>query len=121
MSMLWRLRVENQRWRLYPRMLVGENRWRAQRHGIDEGLVDFGKGRIVPMPDLIEEMIDLLREDADFFGCSAELTHARQILARGTSAHRQLAVYNAAIAAGLAPRQALERVVDRLIEETTTF
>jgi len=35
LSMLWRLRVENQRWRLYPRMLVGENRWRAQRHGID--------------------------------------------------------------------------------------
>ncbi len=30
-------------------MLVNENRWRAQRYGIDEGLVDFGKGQIVPM------------------------------------------------------------------------
>lgn len=121
LRMLYRLRRGNQRWRRYAAMLINENRWRAQRYGIDEGLVDFGKGRIVPMPDLIEEMIDLLREDADFFGCGAELAHAREILARGTSAHRQLAVYNAAITAGLTPRQALERVVDRLIEETTTF
>lgn len=121
LRMLYRLRRGNQRWRRYAAMLVNENRWRAQRYGIDEGLVDFGKGRIVPMCDLIEEMIDLLQEDAEFFGCTAELAHTRVILARGTSAHRQLAVYNEAIAAGLDPRRALERVVDRLIDETTTF
>ena len=46
--MLWRLRRENQRWRVYPHMLVNENRWRAQRYGFDEGLVDFGKGEVVP-------------------------------------------------------------------------
>lgn len=121
LRMLYRLRRGNQRWRRYAAMLVNENRWRAQRYGIDEGLVDFGKGRIVPMRDLIDEMIDLLQEDAHFFGCTAELAHTREILRRGTSAHRQLAVYNAAIAAGLPARTALERVVDRLIEETTTF
>jgi len=121
LRMLYRLRRGNQRWRRYSAMLINENRWRAQRYGLDEGLVDFGKSRIVPMRDLIEELIDLLAEDADFFGCSAELAHTRTILARGTSAHRQLAVYNAAITDGLEPRTALQRVVDRLIEETTTF
>lgn len=121
LRMLYRLRRGNQRWRRYNAMLINENRWRAQRYGLDEGLVDFGKGSIVPMRDLIEELIDLLAEDADFFGCSAELAHTRVILERGTSAHRQLAVYNAAIKAGLEPRAALQRVVDRLIEETTTF
>jgi carboxylate-amine ligase len=121
LRMLYRLRRGNQRWRRYNAMLINENRWRAQRYGLDEGLVDFGKGRIVPMRDLIEELIDLLAEDADFFGCSAELAHTRVILERGTSAHRQLAVYNDAIKAGLEPRAALQRVVDRLIEETTTF
>ncbi|MDY0871046.1 carboxylate-amine ligase [Dongia rigui] len=121
LRMLYRLRRSNQRWRRYNAMLINENRWRAQRYGLDEGLVDFGKGRIVPMHDLIEELIDLLSEDAAFFGCSAELAHARVILQRGTSAHRQLAVYTAAIKAGLEPRAALQRVVDRLIEETTTF
>ncbi len=121
LRMLYRLRRGNQRWRRYAAMLINENRWRAQRYGLDEGLVDFGKGKIVPMRDLVEELIDLLAEDAAFFGCTAELQHARTILDRGTSAHRQLAVYNEAIAAGLEPRAALVRVVDRLIEETTRF
>jgi carboxylate-amine ligase len=121
LRMLYRLRRGNQRWRRYNAMLINENRWRAQRYGLDEGLVDFGKGRIVPMRDLIEELIDLLAEDADFFGCTAELAHTRVILQRGTSAHRQLAVYNDAIKEGLEPRAALQRVVDRLIDETTTF
>ncbi|WP_374307344.1 carboxylate-amine ligase [Dongia sp.] len=121
LRMLYRLRRGNQRWRRYAAMLINENRWRAQRYGIDEGLVDFGKGRIVPMRDLIEELVDLLAEDAAFFGCSMELEHARTILDRGTSAHRQLAIYNAAIQSGLEPRAALQRVVDRLIDETTTF
>ncbi len=121
LRMLYRLRRANQRWRRYNAMLINENRWRAQRYGLDEGLVDFGKGQIVPMRELIEELIDLLAEDAAFFGCSAELAHARVILERGTSAHRQLVVYNESIKAGLEPRAALQRVVDRLIQETGTF
>ena len=39
-------------------------------------------------------------------------------MARGTSAHRQLAVYQEAVAAGAAKEEALRRVVDWLIEET---
>ena len=46
--MLYRLRRDNQRWRQYDRFLIAENRWRAQRYGVDEGLVDFGRGEIVP-------------------------------------------------------------------------
>jgi carboxylate-amine ligase len=45
MHMLWRLRTRNQRWRIYDRFLVGENRWRAQRYGVSNGLIDFAKGR----------------------------------------------------------------------------
>ena len=37
LHMLTRLKGENQRWRVYSRALVSENRWRAQRYGIDEG------------------------------------------------------------------------------------
>ncbi|MBV9523237.1 MAG: carboxylate-amine ligase, partial [Alphaproteobacteria bacterium] len=35
LRMLWRLKRQNQRWRIYARMLINENRWRAQRYGID--------------------------------------------------------------------------------------
>ena len=116
--MLYRLRRDNQRWRIYSRLLVDENRWRAQRYGFEDGLVDFGKGEIVPYGRLLDEMIEVLKDDAEFFGCVAEVEHARTIVARGTSAHRQLAVYSAAIDGGAKPREALEAVVDMLIAET---
>lgn len=118
LRMLWRLRIANQRWRRYSHMLINENRWRAQRYGLDEGLVDFGKGEVVPVGDLVEEMIALTREDAEAFGCVAEAEHARAIVRRGTSAHRQLAIYRDAVAGGAAREDALRAVVDWLIEET---
>jgi len=116
--MLWRLRRNNQRWRLYARMLVEENRWRAQRYGIDDGLVDFGKGAIVPYAVLLDEIIELVQDDARHFGCTTEVASARDILARGTSADRQRRVFRAARDAGVARKAALDRVVDHLIAET---
>lgn len=118
LRMLYRLRVRNQRWRIYARMLVEENRWRAQRYGCDAGLVDFGRGEIVPYPHLLEELLDLIAEDAAHFGCETEVAAARAILARGTSAHRQLAAYKDALAAGAREQEALCAVVDMLIAET---
>ena len=118
LRMLWRLRHSNQRWRIYARMLVYENRWRAQRYGMDEGLVDFGKGVIVPYRDLLEEILELVAPDAAYFGCEAEVAHARTIVERGTSADRQRQVYRDAIAAGAKPAEALKRVVGWLVEET---
>ena len=118
LRMLWRLKRENQRWRIYARMLIDENRWRAQRYGTDQGLVDFGRGAIVPYADLLEEILALIDQDARHFGCLAEVAHAREILARGTSAHRQLAVFDEALAQGATRAQALAAVVDWLIAET---
>jgi carboxylate-amine ligase len=118
--MLYRLRRDNQRWRVYARMLVNENRWRAQRYGMDEGLVDFGKGRVVPYGELVEEIIALVAEDADAIGCSAEVEHARTILARGTSADQQRLIHAEAIAKGASRDEALRAVVDWLMAETVT-
>ncbi|HLY58852.1 MAG TPA: carboxylate-amine ligase [Stellaceae bacterium] len=118
LRMLWRLRVANQRWRIYLRMLIAENRWRAQRYGIDQALVDFGRGELVPYPELLQELLALVRDDASHFGCAAELAHAETILARGTSAHRQVRVYREALARGATPPDALAAVVDWLIATT---
>ena len=116
--MLWRLRTANQRWRRYSPLLVKENRWRAQRYGIDQGLVDFGRGSIVPFGELVEEILGLVAEDADFFGCTAEVEHARTIMARGTSSHWQVETFEKAMADGASREQAHRAVVDMLIERT---
>jgi carboxylate-amine ligase len=115
---LYRLRRQNQRWRHYPPFLVRENRWRAQRYGVEQGMVDFGRGAIVPFSHLLEELFDLVGEDAAYFGCTAEVAHARTILQRGTSADRQLARYEAVKALGGSEKAALVSVVDEIVEET---
>jgi carboxylate-amine ligase len=116
--MLWRLRRDNQRWRQYPMSLIAENRWLAQRHGAGGSLVDFGRASMVPYRDLVEELIDLVAEDAEALGCIAEVEHARLIAAEGTSADRQLGIYQSALEKGAEEQDALEQVVDHLIEET---
>ena len=57
-------------------------------------------------------------EDAESLGCVAEIEHAREILARGTSTHSQRHVWNAARTAGADTEEACRAVVDWLIEET---
>ena len=118
LRMLWRLRRSNQRWRIYDRFMIAENRWRASRYGIDDGLIDFGRGEIVPFPELLDELIKLIREDAEYFDCVAELERAHEILQRGTSAHRQVEVWQKALQAGKEEVEALRDVVDMLIEDT---
>jgi carboxylate-amine ligase len=118
LSMLWRLRAMNQRWRIYPVICIEENRWRAQRYGVGGTLFDFGKGELVAFADLLEELIALVAEDSAALGCAEEVAHARTILARGTSADRQIADYKRARTGEASHEEALKSVVDKLIEAT---
>ncbi len=115
---LYRLRRDNQRWRQYDRFLINENRWRAQRYGTGEGMLDFGRGELVPYGDLLNELLALLHDDAEALGCLAEVEAARTILKRGTSADRQRETYEKCTKAGCTHEEALQSVVDRLIAET---
>ncbi len=118
--MLWRLARKNQRWRIYDQFLIAENRWRAQRYGPREGLIDFGEGAIIPFGDLVEEMIELVDEDARFFASISEIQSARDMLNTSGSAGRQRKVYESAMAAEDDVEHALGAVVRHLIEEFHT-
>ncbi len=117
-SMLYRLREKNQRWRIYPRLTLEENRWRAMRHGVNGKLIDLGIGKSVPFKQLAIEMVELLEEDAGRLGTINELKHIKTIVKRGTSADRQRKIFHAAIKSGTNKQQALEKVVDHLMNET---
>ena len=118
LRMLYRLKKNNQRWREYSSFLIQENRWRAQRYGIDKGLIDFGQGTMVEFPELMDELIELITEDAEYFGCMDEINHIRTILELGTSAHQQVAVFNQSIADGKSHELALVDVVTFLAKQT---
>ena len=118
LGFLYRLRRNNQKWRTYSPGVIEENIWRAQRYGIAGSLVDFGKGKLEPFPALMEEIIELVAQDADEFDVRDEVAHARTIISEGTSADRQMEAYRAAISGGASETEALQAVVDELIVDT---
>src|SRR6476646_3159128 len=107
---LTKLIEKNLGFRLYRRMLIQENKWRAVRYGLDGKLIDFGKQKAVPTRDLILEMLEFVDDVLDDLGSRKEVEHIHTILERGTSAEEQLRVYN--------ETNDLKAVVDRLMELT---
>jgi carboxylate-amine ligase len=67
----------------------------------------------------MEELLELVAEDAEALKCESEIARARAIITEGTSAHHQLKVYDDVLAAGGDKEGALKAVVDLLVEETT--
>ena len=61
LTFLAHLKANNQRWRHYRRILILENKWRAQRYGVEAEMADFGKRVLVPFPELVDEMVEILR------------------------------------------------------------
>ena len=120
LAFLDNLRENNQRWRQYRSLLIRENKWRAQRYGVDAELGDFGKGKTVPLAELIDELVEMLLPHAERLDCVAEVEHARVIARRGTSADHQLQVYRKALARGDDDHAAQVAVVDWLIEQTAS-
>ena len=119
--MMFRLRRENQKWRVYSRMLIDENRWRAQRYGIEKGMVDFGKSKLVPYKNLLDELVDLVKEDAQELNCVKELQNIKKIYKNGTGADKQIKIYKDEMNKTNNKKIALDKVVKFLIKETINF
>ncbi len=115
--MLWRLAKRNQRWRIYDQFLIGENRWRALRYGVTEGMIDFGERKILPFEEVIAQWLELIAEDAGVLRSTAEIERAHEILQTGTSSERQRAIYAKARKEGQDHDTALRSVVAHLIDE----
>jgi carboxylate-amine ligase len=90
---LHRLYTRNQSFRLYRRALIEENKWRAARYGIEGKLIDFGKEAEVPMRELATELLEFVDDVLDDLGSRSAVEYVHTILNEGTSAERQLRVY----------------------------
>jgi carboxylate-amine ligase len=107
---LWKLRRDNLTFRLYPMALISENKWRAVRYGIQGKLIDLGRGREVRTRTLIHALVDFLDDVLDELETRTEVEYAYRILEDGTSADRQLEVFE--------ETGDLRAVVKHLIRET---
>ena len=108
---LWKLRRDNLTFRVYPTELIEDNKWRAVRYGLDGKLIDFGKAQEFPARQLIRELLEWFIDDVvDELGSRAEVDYAYKIMDEGSSADRQLRVFE--------KTGDLRAVVDHLIAET---
>ena len=89
--------------------VVRAARWRSAKEGVDGRLVDLRNGGLHPGVDLVQALVDRLRDDLEELGDWAEVSAlTQQALADGTSATRQRAV----VKRGGTLREVAESVVD---------
>jgi len=73
------------------RSLAVENKWRAQRYGVAGSFAtEFGG---IAVGDFLDQVLRDIRLDADALGCVVEVERCRQIVAKGTAADAQLAIF----------------------------
>ncbi|MCB0080134.1 MAG: carboxylate-amine ligase, partial [Caldilineaceae bacterium] len=108
---LWKLRSQNITFRVYRRDLIKENRWRAARYGLHGKMIDFGRMAELPTKQLIEELLDLVKAEIDELELHEYMQTIRSMLQHGSSADRQLQVFEQSDGD-------LHAVVDHLIRET---
>lgn len=107
---LHKLIKQNLGFRLYRRLLLNENKWRAARHGISGKLIDFGKQEEVDCAVLIHELLAFVDDVVDELGSREEIGYVPEILRLGTGADRQLAVWQ--------QTNDTREVVDYIVQET---
>lgn len=113
------LRQRNMSFRIYERTLIGENKWRAVRYGLEGKLIDFGVEKEVLVVDLLRELLERIEPQASRLGALPELEYVHTMLTTGSSADRQVAVWKKQGGEDAATKaQALTAVVDHIVAET---
>jgi len=107
---LHKLIKQNLGFRLYRRLLLNENKWRAARYGVRGKLIDFGKREEVECVALIHELLEFIDDVVDELGSREQINYIHEILRHGTGADRQIEVYN--------QTQDTKAVVDYIVAET---
>ncbi|MGN6247528.1 MAG: carboxylate-amine ligase [Ginsengibacter sp.] len=90
---LYKLRMQNLNFIIYPRMLINENKWRASRYGIEGSMIDFGKESEVNTRVLIYELLDFIDDVTAPLGIRNTIGYVHKILEEGTGADRQLKLF----------------------------
>jgi glutamate---cysteine ligase / carboxylate-amine ligase len=73
------------------RAIAVENKWRAQRYGVQGTFVT--RSGAVTVGDLLDRVLELTVAETDSFGCREYLEQCRAIVVEGTSADAQLRVF----------------------------
>ena len=100
------------------RAITVENKWHAQRYGIGAVFVDPFARAPLTVKEWLDQVFDFIAADIAAFKCEDEMAHLQRIVARGTSADRQVEAFDKAKSGGRRRLTALKAVVDWAARET---
>jgi len=78
---------------IQPVTLVGENKWRAARYGLDAALIWLERDEERPAREAIRQLVEIAEPAACRLGCARELEAVEEVCRRGTGADEQRRVH----------------------------
>jgi carboxylate-amine ligase len=90
-SHLCRRRFVNSDLDAVDRAIAVENKWRAQRYGVEASFAS--PAGAIPIREVLDEVLNTISSDAEALGCSDEILHCRTIASSGSSADEQLRIF----------------------------
>ena len=100
------------------RAITVENKWHAQRYGVQAVFVDPFSRSPLTTREWLDQVLDFVAEDVEALGCAADIKHLDRIIDNGTSADHQIDIFQKAKAAGRKRLTAIADVVDWVAAET---
>ena len=97
------------------RAIIVENKWRAQRYGVNGTFARIEGDGSISVAEMLEHTIEDVRRDVQTLGCLEEVLHCRRIIEHGTSADRQIAIYDSCAEE---PEKGLQAVSEWLADTT---
>jgi len=73
------------------RAIAVENKWRAQRYGVQGTFVT--RSGAVAVGDMLDRLLELVAADAEALNCADTVEHCRALVLEGTSADAQLRIF----------------------------
>jgi carboxylate-amine ligase len=74
------------------RAIVVENKWRAQRYGVNGTFASQDGSGAITVAEMLDQVLTEVLPDAEELGCSTHASRCRTIVGGGTSADAQIAV-----------------------------
>jgi carboxylate-amine ligase len=85
--------MQNSDMNAITRAIVVENKWRAQRYGVRGTFARLERDGSISVAEMLDHVIAEVTPDAEALGCLDAIMHCRRIVEQGTSADRQLAIF----------------------------
>lgn len=90
---LTKLHRQNLSFQMHRVAFMNENKWRAARYGVGGTMIDFGKQCEKTFKALVDELLAFVDDVLDDLGSRDAVNEVRALAERGTSADRQLSVF----------------------------